>query len=54
MKASVVIQRLGELVELYGDLEIMILDSTCEQELRTITRAAIGVVGDEIHIEAFE
>lgn len=54
MKASVMIQRLGELVELYGDLEIMIMDSTCDQPLRTLSRAAIGVVDDEIRIEVFE
>lgn len=54
MKASVMIQRLGELVELYGDLDIMIMDSTCEQTLRTLSRTAIGVTDDEIRIEAFE
>lgn len=54
MRASVLIQRLAELVELYGDLDVMILDSTCEQPLRTLSRSSVGVVEDEIRIEAFE
>ena len=55
MKASVMIQRLGELVELYGDLELVIKDSMCDQDLRSISRTGIAATGtDEIQIEAFE